>query len=89
MKDLIRQAQLMQKKMAKVQEEVVQRVVEATAGGGMVTVQANGAQEISAYLVHCGDRVPYYELRPDDYGALQRGALNCGVWVMASTSSMS
>lgn len=46
MNDLVRQAQMMQKKMAKMQEELNQKVVEASAGGGMVTVKANGAQEI-------------------------------------------
>ncbi len=51
MKDIIRQAQLMQKKMAKVQEELAQRTVEATAGGGMVTVQCTGAQEIASVVI--------------------------------------
>lgn len=43
---LMKQAQDMQKKMAQVQEELKERVVEATAGGGAVTVKVNGAQEI-------------------------------------------
>lgn len=47
MNDLVRQAQLMQKKMAKMQEELNQKIVEASAGGGMVTVKATGAQEIA------------------------------------------
>lgn len=46
MNDLVRQAQMMQKKMAKMQEELNSKIVEASAGGGMVTVKANGAQEI-------------------------------------------
>jgi nucleoid-associated protein EbfC len=46
MNDLIRQAQMMQKKMAKMQEELNTKIVEASAGGGMVTVRANGAQEV-------------------------------------------
>jgi DNA-binding YbaB/EbfC family protein len=46
MNDLVRQAQLMQKKMAQMQEDMGKRVVEATSGGGMVTVKATGAQEI-------------------------------------------
>ena len=44
--DMIRQAQLLQEKLAKVQEEAAKKTVEATAGGGMVTVVANGKQEI-------------------------------------------
>lgn len=51
MNDLVRQAQVMQKKMAKAQEELKTKTVEATAGGGMVTVVANGAQEILSVKV--------------------------------------
>jgi DNA-binding YbaB/EbfC family protein len=46
MNEMVRQAQLMQKKISKAQEELKTREVEASAGGGMVTVKANGAQEI-------------------------------------------
>lgn len=41
--DLMRQAQKLQEEMMKAQEEAKQRTVEATAGGGMVTVVASGA----------------------------------------------
>ncbi|MHB8482818.1 MAG: YbaB/EbfC family nucleoid-associated protein [Nitrospiria bacterium] len=44
--DMMRQAQVLQEKMAQAQEEVGKRTVEANAGGGMVTVVANGKQEI-------------------------------------------
>jgi DNA-binding YbaB/EbfC family protein len=44
--DLMRQAQKMQEEMMKAQEEAKKRTVEATAGGGMVTVVASGAGEI-------------------------------------------
>jgi len=44
--DLMRQAQKMQEEMMKAQEEAKKRHVEATAGGGMVTVVANGAGQI-------------------------------------------
>jgi len=43
---LVKQAQEMQKKLAALQGEMQQRTVEATAGGGMVTVVANGKNEI-------------------------------------------
>jgi len=43
---LLKQAQQFQAKMAKLQEELGERTVEASAGGGMVTVVANGRQEI-------------------------------------------
>ena len=44
--NLMKQAQQMQAKMAKMQEEVGKRTVEASAGGGMVKVVANGKQEV-------------------------------------------
>ena len=44
--DLMRQAQKMQEEMMKAQEEAKKKTVEATAGGGMVSVVASGAGEI-------------------------------------------
>ena len=44
--NLMREAQRLQQQMAAVQEEVAQKKVQATAGGGMVTVEANGKQEL-------------------------------------------
>ena len=44
--NLMKEAQRLQQQMAQLQEEVAQRTVEATAGGGMVTVCANGKQEL-------------------------------------------
>jgi DNA-binding YbaB/EbfC family protein len=46
MGDLMRQAQMMHKKMEELQKELATRTVEATSGGGMVKVTANGSQEI-------------------------------------------
>jgi len=46
MGDMMRQAQLMQKKMQQMQEDLANRTVEASAGGGMVTVVAKGSQDI-------------------------------------------
>jgi len=43
---LMQQAQQMQEQMAKAQEELANETVEASAGGGMVTVVATGAGEI-------------------------------------------
>lgn len=43
---MMKQAQKMQQEMAKVQEELQNKTVEATAGGGMVTVVANGKKEL-------------------------------------------
>ncbi len=44
--NIMKEAQRLQQQMAAMQEEVGKRKVEATAGGGMVTVEANGRQEI-------------------------------------------
>jgi nucleoid-associated protein EbfC len=43
---LMKQAQEMQEQMAKAQEELRNETVEASAGGGMVTVKATGGLEI-------------------------------------------
>jgi DNA-binding YbaB/EbfC family protein len=43
---LMQQAQEMQAQMAKAQEELKSETVEASAGGGMVTVKATGGLEI-------------------------------------------
>jgi DNA-binding YbaB/EbfC family protein len=44
--NMMKQAQKLQEQMMALQEEVGKKKVEATAGGGMVTVEANGKQEI-------------------------------------------
>jgi len=46
MNKMLEQVQQMQAQMAKVQEELANETVEASAGGGMVTVKATGALEI-------------------------------------------
>jgi len=46
MGNMMKQAQKLQAKMAKMQEELAEKVVETTSGGGMVKVVANGKQEI-------------------------------------------
>jgi nucleoid-associated protein EbfC len=46
MNKMLREAQRMQEELAKAQEEAANEVVEASAGGGMVTVKANGAGDV-------------------------------------------
>ena len=46
MNNMMKQMQKMQRDMAKAQEELKDKVIEGTAGGGMVTVKANGHKEI-------------------------------------------
>ena len=43
---MMKQAQKLQAKLARVQEELGAKEVEATSGGGMVTVRASGHQDI-------------------------------------------
>ena len=51
MNKMLREAQRMQEELAKVQEEAASEVVEASAGGGMVTVKANGAGEVVSITI--------------------------------------
>jgi DNA-binding YbaB/EbfC family protein len=44
--NMMREAQKLQAQMAKMQEEAKKKTVEASSGGGMVTVSASGAGEI-------------------------------------------
>ena len=46
MQKMMKQMQQMQNKMNKLQEELAQTPVEATAGGGVVKVVVNGANEV-------------------------------------------
>ena|SRR5690554_3909231 len=46
MNKLMKQAQQMQAKMAKMQEELKEKTTEASAGGGVVKVVVNGKQEL-------------------------------------------
>ncbi|MCG6907346.1 MAG: YbaB/EbfC family nucleoid-associated protein [Desulfobacteraceae bacterium] len=49
--NMMKQAQKLQAKMLKMQEELAEKTVEATAGGGMVRVVANGRQQIVSILL--------------------------------------
>ncbi len=46
MNKMMKQVQKIQQDMAKMQEELANRTVESTAGGGAVKVVANGRQEL-------------------------------------------
>jgi DNA-binding YbaB/EbfC family protein len=48
MANMMKQAQKLQAKMMKLQEEMADKTVESTSGGGMVKVVANGRQQIVA-----------------------------------------
>jgi hypothetical protein len=51
MAGLLKQAQAMQAQMAKAQEQAASKTVTGTAGGGSVTVTANGAMELVKIVI--------------------------------------
>src|SRR6476620_9963234 len=51
MGNIMKQAQAMQEQLAKIQEQAGAKTVQGTAGGGMVTVTANGAMEVTAVKI--------------------------------------
>ena len=50
-RDLMRQVEQMQQRMAQAQEEIAAATVEGSAGGGVVTVTMTGDQEIRAVAI--------------------------------------
>jgi DNA-binding YbaB/EbfC family protein len=65
MNQMMRQVQQMQADMVKAQEELKNEVVEASAGGGMVTVKISGDLELK------GLRIDPEAVDPDDVELLQ------------------
>jgi DNA-binding YbaB/EbfC family protein len=63
--DMMKQAKKLQQEMGKVQEESKKKTVEATAGGGMVSVTASGALEILSV------KIERDVVNPDDIEMLQ------------------
>ena len=57
---LMKQAQQLQSKMTKMQEELSEKTIEASAGGGMVVAVANGKQELVSI------RIEKEVIDPDD-----------------------
>ena len=51
MNTMMKQAQKLQKKMMKTQAELATKTIEASAGGGMVKVVANGGQKIESIIL--------------------------------------
>lgn len=63
--ELMKQAQKLQQEMGRIQEESRNKTVEASAGGGMVVVTANGALEIVSI------KIDPEVVNPDDVEMLQ------------------
>jgi len=51
MNGMMKQAQKLQKKMLQAQQDLATKTVEASSGGGMVKVVANGAQKIESIIL--------------------------------------
>ena len=51
MNDILRQAQVMQHKIAKLQQDAAVKTFEATSGGGMVTAVVTGKQELKTLTI--------------------------------------
>lgn len=65
MQQMMRQVKKMQEQMLKAQEELEKKEVEGTAGGGVVTVRANGHKKI------LGITIKPEAVDPDDVEMLQ------------------
>ena len=65
MGNILKQAQQLQTKMARLQEELEDKTIDASAGGGMVTVVVNGQQELVSV------RIDPEVINPDDVEMLQ------------------
>lgn len=62
---MMKQAQQLQSKMLKLQEELAEKTVETTSGGGMVKVVANGRQQVVSI------QIEKEVVDPDDLEMLQ------------------
>ena len=63
--NIVKEAQKLQAQMEQLQAEVAKKKVQATAGGGMVTVEANGRQEILSI------KIEREVINPDDAQMLE------------------
>jgi len=70
MGDILKQAQMMQSKMESIQKELGSKRVEASVGGGMVKVTADGQQNILDI------KISPEILKPEEAGMLQELVLS-------------
>jgi DNA-binding YbaB/EbfC family protein len=62
---MLKQAQKIQAQLAKMQDEMAQMTIEASSGGGMVSVVVNGKQEVVSI------RIEREVINPEDIDMLQ------------------
>lgn len=65
MGQMVKQAQKLQSKMLKMQEELAEKTIETSSGGGMIRVVANGKQQIVSI------QIEKEVVDPDDVDMLQ------------------
>ena len=82
MQQMFQQVQKMQKEMQAAQEQLKNEVVEASAGGGMVTVKATGAGEIKEI------KIDPKAIDPDDPEFLEDAVLAAVNEALRSASSL-
>jgi len=73
---MLKQAQKIQAQLARVQEEMAQKTIEASSGGGMVSVVVNGKQEVISI------KIEREVVNPEDIDMLQdliMAAVNEGI----------
>ena len=51
MNDILRQAQVMQNKLTKLQAELAEKTYEASSGGGIVKAEVTGKQELKKLVI--------------------------------------
>ncbi len=51
MNDILRQAQVMQNKISRLQQEMAEQSFEASSGGGMVKAEVSGKQELRSLVI--------------------------------------
>lgn len=74
---IFKQAQEMQSKMAEIQGELAQKTIEASVGGGMVVITANGLNEIISVkideeLINMSDKELLEDLIVGAFNEIQR-----------------
>jgi DNA-binding YbaB/EbfC family protein len=79
---LMKQAAQMQEQLAQAQEEAATQVVEASAGGGMVTVKATGSGELTEV------KIKPEAIDPDDPEVLEDMVLAAVNEALRSASSL-
>ena len=65
MGNMFKQAQQLQSKMMKIQEEMGEKTVEATVGGGMISAMVNGKQQLLSL------KIQPEAVNPDDVEMLE------------------